>query len=52
MYYINFNLGSSRTNETVDEFTTLKEARLMLREYLLVGGGNYWLSRRCCKGWK
>ena len=49
MYYINFNLGDWRTNETVDSARTLKEARRLLREYLLVGGGQYWISRRACK---
>lgn len=39
--------------ETVDEFTTIKEARAMLREYRMSDpAANYYLSRRPCKAWK
>ena len=38
--------------ETVDEFKTYKEARLMLKEYRLSDTYNkYYLSQRACKGW-
>jgi hypothetical protein len=39
--------------ETVDEFETRKEARAMLVEYRLSDpSAHYYLSQRCCKGWK
>ena len=39
--------------ETVDEFTTRKEALNVLREYRLSDpGAVYYLSIRACKGWK
>ena len=39
--------------ETVDEFSTRKEARAMLAEYSLSDPyGHYYLSSRACKGWK
>ena len=38
--------------ETVDEFETIKEARLMLTEYRMIGGAIYYISTRCCKAWK
>jgi len=39
--------------ETVDEFTTRKEARKMLSEYQMSDpSGYYYLSTRCCKAWK
>jgi hypothetical protein len=38
--------------ETVDAFNTIKEARVMLREYQLSDSGAvYYLSRRACKAW-
>lgn len=38
--------------ETVDEFSTIKEARAMLREYRMSDpAANYHLSRRACKAW-
>ena len=37
--------------ETVDEFETRKEARLMLIEYRLIGDAIYYLSSRACKHW-
>lgn len=39
--------------ETVDEFETRKEARLMLKEYQLSdNSAHYYTSLRCCKDWK
>lgn len=39
--------------ETVDEFTTRKEAFEMLKEYRISEpGGRYYLSSRCCKDWR
>ena len=39
--------------ETVDEFTTYKEARLMVSEYRLSDPyATYYLSSRACKHWK
>lgn len=38
--------------ETVDEFTTRKEARAMLSEYRMVDpSAHHYLSSRPCKGW-
>ena len=38
--------------ETVDQFDTLKEARLMLAEYRLADPTAYfYISSRPCKGW-
>lgn len=38
--------------ETVDEFTTYKEARAMLAEYRLSDpSADYYISRRPCKAW-
>ena len=38
--------------ETVDEFNTRKEARLMLAEYQISDPfGFYYLSSRACRGW-
>jgi len=39
--------------ETVDEFETMKEARLMLKEYRISDPyAEYYISSRCCKHWK
>lgn len=39
--------------ETVDEFTTRKEARAMLREYQQSDpSASFYISSRACKGWK
>lgn len=39
--------------ETVDQFTTLKEAREMLKEYQISDSfGFYYLSTRACKAWR
>jgi len=38
--------------ETVDQFDTLKEARLMLAEYRLADPtAHFYISSRACKGW-
>lgn len=38
--------------ETVDEFTTRKEARAMLTEYRISDpSAHYYLSSRACRGW-
>ena len=38
--------------ETVDQFDTLKEARLMLAEYRMSDPTAYfYISSRACKGW-
>ncbi len=38
--------------ETVDEFTTLKEAREMVKEYRMSDpSANYYTSARACKDW-
>lgn len=50
-YYIQFKYPDCDI-ETVDEFDTRSEARKMLTEYLMVGGGTYYISTRCCKAWK
>lgn len=43
----------ARHLETVDEFATWKEARAMVAEYRLADpAGVYYLSRRCCRGWR
>jgi hypothetical protein len=39
--------------ETVDEFTTYKEAKAMVEEYRLSDPyARYYISSRCCKAWK
>jgi hypothetical protein len=39
--------------ETVDEFTTYKEARATLAEYRMSDpSAHYYTSSRACKGWK
>lgn len=48
--FINFQCDNLPV-ETVDEFDTFKEARAMLKEYRLVGGGYYWISQRPTKDW-
>lgn len=50
MVYI--QLKSAAGLETVDEFTTWKEARAMVAEYRLADpSGFYYLSRRACRAW-
>lgn len=42
-----------RELETVDEFTTLKEARAMLAEYRMSDpSAHYYISSRACKEWR
>ena len=50
MYYINLKTPAHGT-ETIDEFTTRKEAVAMLREYRMSIPGAY-LSTRCTKEWR
>lgn len=39
--------------ETVDEFETRKEARVMLKEYQISDpSAHYYLSSRACKAWR
>ena len=39
--------------ETVDEFETLKEAKLMLAEYRMSDPtAEFYISRRPCKAWR
>ena len=50
MYYI--QRKDSNGLETVDEFTTLKEAKAMIDEYCLSDwSAIYYLSSRACKAW-
>jgi hypothetical protein len=43
----------NRQLETVDEFSTIKEARSMLIEYRIADpSATYYLSRRPCNDWK
>ena len=50
MFYIQRKAG--RTLETVDEFTTLKEARAMLTEYSMADPTAYhYISARACRAW-
>ena len=51
MYYIQRKDG--RQLETVDEFTTYKEARAMVQEYRLSdSAADYYISQKPCKAWK
>lgn len=39
--------------ETVDEFTSFREARKMLTEYRIADpSASYYISSRCCKAWR
>jgi hypothetical protein len=39
--------------ETVDEFSTPKEARAMVKEYRLSDpSAHYYISQRCCAAWR
>lgn len=51
MFYINrFGQGY---RETVDEFSTRREARAMLAEYLQSdNSARYWVSSRACGNWR
>lgn len=50
MIYIQMKYGKDL--ETVDEFETRKEAKLMIIEYRLIGDAYYYLSSRACKAWR
>ena len=51
MYYIQRKEG--RELETVDEFTTYKEACAMVAEYRMAdSAANYYISQKPCKAWK
>lgn len=51
MNYI--NRKDKRQKETVDEFKSLKEAKEMLKEYILSDPlAEYYISSRKCKNWK
>lgn len=51
MYYIQRKDG--RQLETVDEFTTYKEAREMVAEYRMADrSADYYISGRACKAWR
>jgi len=44
---------AARQLETVDEFSTIKEARAMLIEYRIADpAATYYMSRRPCNDWK
>lgn len=50
-YYI--QRRDSNELETIDEFTTRKEARAMLIEYRVSDlSANYYISTRACKSWR
>jgi len=52
MKFINMKTPQGET-ETVDEFTTYKETKEMLKEYRLCDRYNYYyISQRCCKDWR
>ena len=51
MYYIQRKDG--RQLETVDEFTTYKEARAMVAEYRMADyAADYYISQKPCKAWR
>ena len=53
MYYIQRQDKQTKQLETVDEFTTRKEARLMCYEYIFSDqAAEYYISTRSCKAWK
>lgn len=54
MVYINGKSVYDNEVETIDQFSTRKEARTMLQEYKLAYGGSYtlWLSQRATKEWR
>ena len=53
MFYIQRRDFKNRTLETVDEFTTRKEARVMCDEYFLSDPyAAYYISTRPCKAWE
>ena len=47
------NIKTAGVVETIDEFETAKEARLMRKEYQMGDSSNlYYLSMRCTKEWR
>ena len=52
MYYIQRQDIQTKQLETVDEFTTRKEARLMCYEYIFSDqAADYYISTRPCRAW-
>ena len=52
MVYIQRRDGAGHGLETVDEFTTRREARAMLAEYRMADPtAFYYLSTRACRAW-
>ena len=52
MKYIQRKDRNGSNLETVDQFETTKEAKLMLAEYRLSDtSAMYYISSRCCKAW-
>ena len=52
MYYIQRHDTQTKQLETVDEFTTRKEARVMLYEYSLSDlYAGYYISTKPCMAW-
>jgi hypothetical protein len=50
MYYI--QRKDEYQLETVDQFESLKESKLMLKEYRIADSyGYYYISTRACKDW-
>ena len=53
MFYIQRQDIQTKQLETVDEFTTRKEALAMCYEYILSDqAAEYYISTRSCKDWK
>lgn len=52
MVYINWKISGKV--ETVDQFETRKEAKLMISEYQMAYGyqGEVYISNRCTKDWR
>ena len=51
MNYINMMHRGKK--ETIDQFDTFTEARKMVTEYQMSDpASSYYISKRCCKGWK
>ena len=47
------NIKNAGVVETIDEFETAKEARVMRTEYQMSDRSNlYYLSKRCTKEWR
>ena len=47
-YYINFRYQNFDV-ETIEETNTLKDARYLLKNYTMIGNGNYWISKKATK---